>query len=352
MVSRFRLLLFPLSLIYGLVVWLRNQCFNNGWLKTKRFDVPIISIGNITVGGTGKTPHTEYLVRLLGLTYRVGIVSRGYLRETKGVVIANGNSTSETIGDEPMQMKLKFPDIDIVVAEKRAEGIEKCLSLPSKPQMVLLDDAHQHRYVTPGLSIVLVDYYRPVWSDFYLPAGNLREGLSGLKRAQIVVITKCPANMQGEEAESIAKKLKLSSSQRLFFTTLAYGVPYPLDKTRQKSFLVNDGCAILAFTAIANVLPFHAYLANMAQQVVTITLPDHHRFTETDIKVLNQKFNAIGNHDKWIAVTEKDAVKLNEINYLPREVISHIGIVPVEPRFLFNQENSFNSQILKYAGKS
>lgn len=351
MALRLRLVLLPLAALYGLVVWLRNWSFRIGWLKSSRFEVPVISIGNITVGGTGKTPHTEYLAKLLGQYHQAGMVSRGYLRRTKGVVVASEDSTSETIGDEPLQIKQKFPLMHVVVAEKRAEGIKRCLLLQPKPDVVLLDDAHQHRYVQPGLSIVLVDYHRPVWNDFLLPAGNLREGMCGLARAQVVVVTKCPEGLGREEAGAIEKKLKLKSSQQLYFSTFAYGNAYPLLKTGQMSFRANGNCTILAFTAIANAKPFHLHLKTLAKNVVSIELSDHHRFADDDLQQLVKKFNDIESTNKWIAVTEKDAVKLHEMKHLPIEIVSYIGVVPIEPKLLFSQEKTFNTQILEYVGK-
>lgn len=352
MLSFLRLLLYPFAMLYAAVVWLRNKFFDWGWTPSQSFGFPVISIGNITVGGTGKTPHTEYLVRLLGHKMQLAMVSRGYLRKTEGVVVASAQSTSLDVGDEPLQLKNKFPDLHVVVAEKRVDGISACIVLSPKPSVVLLDDAHQHRYVKPGLSIVLVDYGRPIWRDHLLPAGNLREGRAGMRRADIVIVTKCLPLLALDEAMSITKKLKLSPSQTLYFTTFSYGQPFPLVSNNGTIPLQWEGCDVVAFTALANAKPFHGFLRAQKVRLSIMDLPDHHRFTLEDIQRLSALFIKLPSPNKWIAVTEKDAVKLREMKQISDEIVSRIVVVPIEPLFLFSKQDEFNTQIIDYVGKS
>jgi tetraacyldisaccharide 4'-kinase len=352
MLTKLRLLLYPIAIVYGAVVWLRNFFFDVGWFPSKEFKIPVVSVGNITVGGTGKTPHTEYLVRLLQNNYALAMISRGYLRQTKGVQVASVSSSSLDIGDEPLQLKKKFPELHVVVAEKRVAGIETALSLRPSPNVVLLDDAFQHRHAKPGLSIVLIDYNRPVWSDHLLPAGNLREALSGLSRAHIVIVTKCPENLSNEDAETIKGRLHLKQNQSLYFTCFNYGMPYPLYSQQPASHHKATYGNIVAFTAIANAVPFHNYLKGNGANLSIIDLPDHHRFNATDIENLLKHFRQLPPTDKWIAVTEKDAVKLSEIKQLPPEIVSNVHVIPIEPLFLFSQKTQFDKQIIEYVGKS
>lgn len=216
--------LYPLAWLYGLVAWIRNKCFDWGLLRSRSFHAPVIGVGNLAVGGTGKTPHTEYLIRLLQDSYRVAVLSRGYKRKTKSFVLADANSTAATIGDEPYQMKQKYPETVVAVDGKRSRGIGRLLSLREPfVDVVLLDDAFQHRYVKPGLNILLTDYHRLFCDDTLLPAGRLRESMAGKDRAQIVVVTKCPADMKPIEYNIIAKRMALFPYQWLYFSTLRYG---------------------------------------------------------------------------------------------------------------------------------
>jgi tetraacyldisaccharide 4'-kinase len=352
MLTKLRLILYPIAIVYVAVVWVRNLFFEMGWFPSKEFDLPVISVGNITVGGTGKTPHTEYLVRLLQNNYALAMISRGYLRQTKGVQVASIDSSSLQVGDEPLQLKKKFPELHVVVAEKRVAGIETALTLYPSPKVVLLDDAFQHRHVKPGMSIVLIDYNRPVWNDHLLPAGNLREALSGLSRAHIVILTKCPENLSNKAAEKIKGRLNLNQSQSLYFTCFSYGIPYPLYSQQPVSDHKVVYGEVVAFTAIANAVPFHNYLKGKAANLSIIDLPDHHRFNTSDIENLLKLFRQLPQADKWIAVTEKDAVKLREIKQLPPEIVSNVHVIPIEPLFLFSQKNQFDKQIIEYVGKS
>ena len=219
----------PLSWIYGLIVGIRNMMFDCGLLHSESFDIPVISVGNLTVGGTGKTPHSEYLVKLLQDKFQIGLLSRGYKRKTRGFLLANADTTMPEIGDEPFQMKLKFPNIHIAVDKNRRRGIHK-LADEIKPvtDVIILDDAYQHRYVTPGVNILLMDYHRLICFDALLPAGRLREHQFNKRRADIVIVTKCPKTITPMEKRGISRSLELYPWQKLFFSTFRYGMLYNL----------------------------------------------------------------------------------------------------------------------------
>ena len=222
--------LYPVSWIYGTGVWLRNKLFDWGIYKERKFDIPVISVGNITVGGTGKTPHTEYLIRLLQKDYKVAVLSRGYKRKSKGFVLARPDTSVQMIGDEPFQMKQKFPDIHMAVDRDRCHGIEQLCNSHIAPgtEVIILDDAFQHRYVKPGINILLVDYHRLICEDTLLPAGRMREPENGKSRAHIVIVTKCPKDITPMDLRVLSKQMELYPYQQLYFTTLAYGKLHPL----------------------------------------------------------------------------------------------------------------------------
>ena len=226
--SALKFLLFPFSVVYGAVVGVRNFLFNTGILASKSFEVPVFCVGNITAGGTGKTPHTEALIRELQKHFRVACLSRGYKRRTSGFILAGENATAAEIGDEPMQIRNKFPGILVAVDEKRSRGIENLLALPEAPEVIVLDDGFQHRRVRADKNIVLIDYTRPLSKDCLLPAGRLREPASALRRADYIVVTKCPDNLAPIDKRLIFKRLKIRPYQHLFFTQLTYGEIQPL----------------------------------------------------------------------------------------------------------------------------
>ena len=221
--------LYPVSLLYGTGVWLRNKLFDWNILKERSFPLPVISVGNITVGGTGKTPHTEYLIRLLSKEYQVSVLSRGYKRKSKGFILSTTHSTVSEIGDEPYQMKQKYPHVHVAVDANRCNGIEQLCSHNITPEtdVILLDDAFQHRYVKPGMNILLVNYHRLICNDMLLPAGKLRENPNGKHRAKIVIVTKCPKNITPIDLRVLTKQMELFPYQYLFFTTFEYGKLYP-----------------------------------------------------------------------------------------------------------------------------
>ena len=253
--------LIPLAWLYSAGVWIRNRLFDRGILPVEEFSIPIISVGNLTVGGTGKTPLTEYLIELLSPHKRVAVLSRGYGRKSRGFVIASSHSSASDIGDEPLQIYRKYPTITIAVDSNRRRGIKLLQQQATPPEVILLDDAHQHRYVRPTLSIVLCDYNRPIYADLPLPAGRLREPMSGLKRADIVVLTKCTHILTQEEISQEADRLHFDSTST-FAAHIAYGTPRHIEthKCQEIEHLADMGNVII-FTGIANPAPMIEYVS-------------------------------------------------------------------------------------------
>ncbi len=306
--------LYPVSWLYGVVVIIRNKLFDWGVFQSKSFNVPIISVGNLTVGGTGKTPHTEYLIKLLYDKYQVAVLSRGYKRRTKGYVLANPQSTVKTIGDEPYQMYTKFPSVTLAVDENRCHGIEKLLALKEPTiDIVLLDDAFQHRYVKPGLSILLTDYHRLFCDDTLLPAGRLREPISGKNRAQIVIVTKCPQDIKPIDYNIIIKRLNLYPYQQLFFSSFRYGNLQPvfqqkIRRTATNTVSVNKeipltsltDTEVLLVTGIASPAPILERLEGYAKQTETLSFSDHHDFTHKDMQQIKERFKRLSDKNRLI----------------------------------------------------
>ena len=345
--------LLPLSWLYGLGVKIRNMLFEIGILHSESFDVPVISVGNITVGGTGKTPHVEYLIDLLKDKAKVAVLSRGYKRRTRGFVIADDKATVRTVGDEPLQMKRKYGnDITVAVDRKRCHGIRQLISEENDIDVILLDDAFQHRYVKPGVNILLVDYHRLIIYDKLLPAGRLREPLSGKNRADIVIVTKCPHDLKPMEYRVITKAMNLFPFQRLYFTCLDYknitpvfgGEERPLDS-------IGKDCHILLLTGIASPRQMIEDLSPRCSNITPLTFGDHHAFTSSDVNLINNKFAAMPK-PKMIITTEKDATRLIGLDGLGEEVRSAMYALPVKIRFMLEQEESFNEKIIGYVRKN
>lgn len=340
--------LYPLALIYGCAVRFRNKCFDWGILKERRFSLPVICVGNLTVGGTGKTPHTEYLIRLLQPKYKVAVLSRGYKRKTKGFVLAEANTTMDQIGDEPFQMKQKFPNVQVAVDSNRCEGIGRLMDY--HPQVIVLDDAFQHRYVRAGLNLLLTDYNRLMTRDVMLPAGRLREPIGGMKRADVVVVTKCPRGMSDSDFRTIREELKLEAHQQAFFSTFEYGYIYKVfARNAQVSLnVLSPDDSVLLLTGIANPEPMLQELQNYTSQIVSLTFPDHHAFTQQELIRVIEQFNAMEcKGARWIITTEKDATRLAVLQELDKDVSQHVWALPIEVKILENKEKEFNERICK-----
>lgn len=326
-----RKILFPFALIYGLITGLRNFLFDKNILKSHSFDLPVIAVGNLSVGGTGKTPQIEYLIRLLSDKYRVATLSRGYKRKSKGFVLADSNSNAEILGDEPFQYFQKFPNIQVAVDANRSNGINQLLNQSSKPEIILLDDAYQHRKVKADLYILLTAYNDLYTDDYLLPMGNLRESRSGAHRAKIVIVTKCPPLLSMQERTKIKKKLNLQPDQQLFFTSVNYD---------EFVFSANSKIAVseiqknekLLIAGIAKPEPFFDYLKNTNDLVMKF--PDHHHFSANDIAEIRNKAQ-----NKLIITTEKDYVRLNGL--LPKEQLFYL---PIKSAFVGNSDD-FDSTI-------
>ena len=345
--------LLPLSWLYGLGVKFRNMLFEIGILRSESFDVPVISVGNITVGGTGKTPHVEYLIELLKDKAKVAVLSRGYKRRTRSFVIADDKATAKTIGDEPLQMKRKYgDDITVAVDRKRCHGIRQLTSDEDGIDVILLDDAFQHRYVQPGVNILLVDYHRLIIYDKLLPAGRLREPLSGKNRADIVIVTKCPHDLKPMEFRVITKAMNLYPFQRLFFTCLEYRNITPVFGSGEQSLdSIGKDCHILLLTGIASPQQMIEDLSPRCPHITPLTFGDHHTFTSSDVARINNEFAALP-HPKMIITTEKDATRLIAVEGLSEEVRGAMFALPVKIRFMLGQEESFNEKIIGYVRKN
>ena len=341
----FRLLL-PLSWIYAAVMGIRNMLFDKGILKQTACGVPTICVGNLAVGGTGKTPHTEYLLRLLGEQgLRTAMLSRGYGRLTNGFREATVASTGVVVGDEPLQVKQKFPDTRVAVCESRVEGCERLLQMPAgtEPQVIVLDDAYQHRYIKAGLYLLLTDYSNLFTGDCVLPAGRLRENRSGAKRADIVIVTKCPETMGEEEREGIRNKIDRYSAAPVFFSSVGYGALRPgFAETPEWQSAYSAG-RVLIVCGIARPEPFIARWQGQAKETSVLRYPDHHAFTPEEIRQMAEA----AQEANCIVTTEKDMMRLKALP-LPLEMKKKLYYQPIEIGFSKSEKQIFNNLIINY----
>lgn len=341
----------PLSWLYGAGVGFRNALFEVGVLKSRTYKTPVISVGNITVGGTGKTPHVEYLVRLLQDKMRVAVLSRGYKRKSSGFIMAKSDTPMRMIGDEPYQMKQKFPHIIVAVDKKRTRGIDKLESEKKAPDVILLDDAFQHRYVKPGINILLVDYHRLIIYDKLLPAGRLREPLKGKDRADVVIVTKCPKELKPMDYRVITKAMDLYPYQHLFFTTLDYEPLQPIFPKVTKAPTSLSQQNVLLLTGIASPRQLTKDLKPQVKSITPMTFTDHHDFTHKDVRRLNETFAAMTG-PKCIVTTEKDAARLTQVDGLSDEVVKNLFVLPVRISFMLEQKEEFDNLITGYVIKN
>lgn len=342
MLKSFRYLLLPFSLLYGAAVWLRNWLFDKNIFKSTSFNFPIICVGNLAVGGTGKTPMTEYLIRILKDQYTIAILSRGYKRKTRGFAIADSNTTALEIGDEPMQFHEKFPEVTVAVGEERLVAIPQILHEKPSTQVIILDDAFQHRAVKAGLNILLTEYKNLYTRDFILPAGDLRDVRVSRKRAHIIVVTKCPANLTMAERDTIKKEINPLPEQTLYFTKIVYAKPYHLF-TRLTTNTITAATNVLLICGIANPTPLKEYLTVQLHTYEMLRYPDHHIFDMDDLAEIKKQFEKLSSADKIILTTEKDAVRLQKFEKELKEF--PIYVIPIEHRFLFNEAEQFNRQV-------
>ncbi|MBC7865856.1 MAG: tetraacyldisaccharide 4'-kinase [Bacteroidia bacterium] len=344
------ILLFPVSFIYGIITAIRNLFYDWGFLKSNTFKEHVICVGNLSVGGTGKTPHIEYLINLLKNEKRIATLSRGYKRKTKGFMIAFDENTADEVGDEPKQFKTKFKDIVVAVDSNRVNGIKKLNKIKDKPDLYLLDDAFQHRSVKAGLNILLTDFNDLFVNDSMLPGGNLREYKSGYKRADIIIFTKTPERVSNLDMKVYSKEIQMKPYQKIFFSWLKYGDLYyysdfnfKIDIPKQL-FKFN----VLVLTGIANPGPLVTYVKEYANQTVQKSFGDHHDFSVADIGELRKLFNTIAGENKLIVTTEKDYMRLLKPELMEALTGLPLFILPIEIDFKKNTEE-FNETILRYA---
>lgn len=339
-----RILLFPISLVYALIIRVRNWCYDKNIFSSTYFNLPIICVGNLAVGGTGKSPMVEFLIRILKDRFEIAVLSRGYKRKTRGYALANAGSTALDIGDEPMQFHSKFPGVAIAVGEERIVAIPQLLHDRPGTRVVILDDAFQHRAVKAGLNVLLTDYSNLFTRDWWLPSGDLRDAPGSYRRADLIVVTKCKENLSRKEQQAIIGEIGPLEHQQVFFSTIQYGLPYHI--TRGVAGRVNNKMEVLLVTGIANPAPLKKWLEKKSGAYHELSFSDHHIFTIDDLNSILRRFNSIAARNKIILTTEKDAVRLvkfqQELEDWP------IYVVPIEPRFLFEEEQRFTDLIVKF----
>lgn len=342
-----QLLLAPFSLLYGMGVSLRNAFYRAGLLKSMTFSVPVISVGNLSVGGAGKTPHIEYLIRLLREHIKIATLSRGYNRKSRGFLEVQRNNNAELVGDEPLQYKRKYPDIGVYVAEDRAFAIPQIIMQQEDTQMVLLDDAFQHRSVQPGVNILLTEYYNRFTHDYLLPSGRLREWREAYERADVIIISKCPPTISPEEKAAIRAEINPLPHQQLFFSYYAYQAPYYQFNPRYRLQLDKE-TDVLLICAIARTEYLIDYLQSQAGSVQSLEFADHHYFSKEDISTLHRSFNNLDSKRKVIITTEKDAMRLElHREFLIQERLP-IFVLPTEVQFHFGEGPQFDEIIRQY----
>jgi tetraacyldisaccharide 4'-kinase len=357
MVKSKNILLYPVSLIYGLITGIRNFLYNTGILPSVEFNIPVICVGNITVGGPGKTPHTEYLTELLRQNFRVATLSRGYKRKTRDFRVAGASSLVSEIGDEPLQIFKKFQDVLVTVDRNRVHGVRKILHDRPETDVIILDDGFQHRRITPGFSILLSDFDRLLVRDHLLPYGNLRENLINMRRADIILITKSPEGITPIRRRLIVKEIDKAPYQNLYFTSLTYKDPLPVfeGNPTEESYpgpLYYEGCGIVLVTGIANPLPLKEYLLKTAAEMVHLSFPDHYNFEETDIMMMITAWHDLKSAVKYVFTTEKDAVRLREFTNIAEPVRSALYYIPVGIHFLNDDKDEFDNMIVEYVRKN
>ncbi len=344
----FRVLLLPFALIYGWIVSLRNWMYDKKYLHSVHFNVPLICVGNLSMGGTGKSPMVEHLLSILTESYKIGTLSRGYKRKTKGYALADHLTTALEIGDEPMQFHIKFPNAAVAVGERRIEAIPQLIQDVPKIQAIILDDAFQHREIEADFNILLTEYNNLYCDDFFIPTGDLRDDRKSAKRADIIIVTKCPADLSIAERDEIVERINPEQHQSLFFTTIKYETPYHIYNPADQWILTLRD-EVLLVCGIANPLPLKNYIHENTDTYYQLSYSDHHIFSIEDLHEIRDKFDQIKSKSKLILTTEKDAVRLvkytEELNNIP------LYVLPIKPKFLFDSERNFNELVLNYVAQ-
>jgi len=355
--NRKYLILYPFSILYRLITDIRNMLYDSGILHSEKFRIPVICIGNITVGGTGKTPHTEYIIDLLRKEFKVAVLSRGYKRKSRGFRIVNSSSTVSETGDEPLQISAKFPDILVAVDRNRRNGIKTIIKEHPETNVVLLDDGFQHRSVKPGLSIILTDYNRLITRDHLMPYGRLREDRNSRKRADIIIISKTPEDITESAMVEIRNELKTNSGQKLFFTKILYSNLLPLfeNPASPKSLFSISGdkeYGVVLITGIAVPDSLLLFLKKQFKKIIHMNFPDHHYFNESDLEKIRTGWNTLKSHEKILITTEKDAVRLKEFTNIEDSLKKAFYSIPVKVSFLKDDNIEFENLILGYVRKN
>ncbi len=340
-------ILLPISLLYSLILLIRHKFYDWGLLKSRSFGVPNICVGNLNLGGTGKTPHSEYLIRLLSDKFKVAVLSRGYGRKTKGFILADENHTHNDIGDEPLQYFKKFNNIDVAVDENRCNGMKNLLQRESPPQVILLDDAYQHRKIKPGLNILLTDYYNLYSNDNLIPSGNLRDIKKAAQRAEIIVVTKSPNVITPYYRKDIEDALKPLPYQKIFYSYIEYQDFMPFSKISYESD-IKEAKTILLFCGIANTYSLEDHLKRKYNTISKIQFNDHHSYTEKDIDTVIEKYNDLIGKNKIIVTTEKDAMRLINSSLINKFDEIPVYTIPIKVKFHKEEGTSFDDEILNY----
>jgi len=349
--------LYPFSLLYGFFTGLRNFLYDAEIIKSREFLIPVICVGNLSAGGTGKTPHTEYLIEILQKSFKVAVLSRGYRRKSSGFMIADPNSTVSDIGDEPLQVSRKYPVIRVAVDRNRVHGVGEIMKACPETSVIILDDGYQHRRITPGLSILLSDFDNLMINDHILPYGNLRESSHNMNRADIILITKSPENISPIQRRLIVRDINKKPYQNLYFTSVSYGEPQPLfenegktqapflsDNTSDKGFVLVTGIAIPG--------PLAEYLGTRADEIIHLSFGDHHNFTRNDTEKILNTYNALKAPLKYVITTEKDSVRLREFTNIAEPFRSAFYYIPIRIWFLNDDKNEFDNLIVNYVRKN
>ena len=337
---------FPIAIIWWLVSSIRNTLFNWDVFTSQQFDLPVIGVGNLSMGGSGKTPHTEYLLELLHDNHPVAVLSRGYKRKTTGYMFASTQSTVKQIGDEPLQFKLKYPQVPVAVSESRVLGIPQLLIDAPNTEVILLDDVFQHRSVNPGLQILLTDFHAPYTSDFVFPSGNLRESRQGAKRADIIIVTKCPIDLSQEQRQQFIDRISPEPQQSVFFTCFHYGQPYSLYNPDHR--LQDTDQELLLVTGIAKPEYLQSYVASAYGAAYLKQFADHYQFEQRDLQSIKETYDNLGSVKKSILVTEKDAVKLSTFSKDLQNMQLPVFVQPIRVRVLFNEQERLNKEVINF----
>lgn len=351
------IILAPFSWLYGSITTVRNWLYDRGILSSRSFDLPVISIGNLAVGGTGKTPHVEFILNLLKPDKKIAILSRGYKRKTKGFVLADKNTNSKIIGDEPFQIFSKNRDVIVAVDEKRVHGIDRLCEIYPDLQVVILDDAFQHRQVNPGLSILLTDFSNLYTRDSHLPGGNLRESKKDSKRADIIIITKCPVNISPIEMRLIEKEIKIKPHQSLFFSSYIYNEIKPvfpdyISEIMTYNKIKKAKTDVLLVAGIVSPQPIVEQINRYTNSLQTLFFKDHHTFQRQDLRLIENKLNKMAAQEKIILVTEKDAARIVSMTDFPESLKSMIYTIPIRVKILHDQEQIFTDKIISYVAEN